>query len=122
MRCVTNNGKWVLSDCNLSPTWLQLLPIINEKDLVLNLTLTLWDNSAASLGETYMGNPGVHLPWDVNHLIDYPWAQDHCAAPKPLYSDPSQACYSQFSKKMKVPRAEIWKLSLFFRLRWNTGD
>lgn len=34
----------------------------------MNITLKLQDNPAASFGETYMGNPGVHLPWDVNRL------------------------------------------------------
>lgn len=101
-KCVKDDGTLKLSDCSHSPAWVKLLPVINEKDLVMNITLKLQDNPAASFGETYMGNPGVHLPWDVKHLIDYPWAQDHCATPKPLYSDPAQACYKQFRKGLEV--------------------
>lgn len=66
------------------------------RKMVLSIHPDLQDNHRADLGETYMGNPGVHLPWDVKHLVEYPWAGDHCSAPKPLYSDPSQACYDQF--------------------------
>lgn len=67
-KCVTDDGTLKLSDCSHSPAWVKLLPMINEKDLVMNITLKLQDNPAASFGETYMGNPGVHLPWDVNRL------------------------------------------------------
>ncbi|CAK9113993.1 Lon protease homolog [Durusdinium trenchii] len=96
-RCLADAGDHlVLRRCDLDPAWVRLQPVISERKMVLSIHPDLQDNHRADLGETYMGNPGVHLPWDVKHLVEYPWAGDHCSAPKPLYSDPSQACYDQF--------------------------
>ncbi|CAE7703742.1 unnamed protein product [Symbiodinium sp. CCMP2456] len=89
------DDRLVLQDCNTKPLGLKLVRLYNEEALDLRINPNYEDNFAGELGETYMGNPGVQLPWDVAHLVQYPWAGDHCAQTVPHVSG-SQSCYSQF--------------------------
>lgn len=81
-----------LRDCKLA--YFGLIKGYDEREMVLRLTPTVNNNNNFHLGETYMGNPGVHLPVDAvpKYLVEYPWADDYCDAPKPLYVDSSSAC------------------------------
>ena len=71
-----------------------ILDRYDERAMVLALAPRVVGNRKYSLGETFMGNPGVQLPWDAKaeHLVAYPWAADFCAAPTPLAVDSSAAC------------------------------
>ncbi|MGK3738937.1 MAG: hypothetical protein ACI8RD_004284 [Bacillariaceae sp.] len=45
-------------------------------DLVLRPRVV--DFQYTSLGETFMGNPGVQLQWDAKYMVMYPWQDNHC--------------------------------------------
>jgi len=66
----------------------------DQREMALHLGPQVVGTRAFRLGQAYMGNPGVQLPWDAvpSHLVSYPWAADFCAAPMPSHLDVNAAC------------------------------